>query len=95
VVETSRYAFTHKDVAAALVKAAGLHEGIWGLSVEFGIQAINIGVSNKPGPDLVPAAIIPIIGFGLQRFEEENGISVDAAEVNPPARKKPKQPQAR
>ena len=88
--ESSRYAFTHKEVAAALVKAAELREGIWGLSVEFGIQAANIGISTKPGPDMVPAAIIPIIGIGLQRFEEENALSVDASNVNPPPKGKPR-----
>lgn len=33
--------------------------------------------------DLKPTAVIPILELGLQKFEKENNLSVDAAEVNP------------
>lgn len=78
--ESSQITFTHKEVVSALVRASDLHDGIWGLYLEFGIGAANMG----PTPDDVnPAAIIPITKIGLQRFPNISTISVDAAEVNP------------
>jgi hypothetical protein len=32
-----------------------------------------------------PAAVIPVLEIGLQKFEKETNISVDAAKVNPGA----------
>jgi hypothetical protein len=82
------YVFKHKEIAEALVKHQGLHEGIWGIYVEFGIGAVNVGT---PDQNLVPAAIVPIVSIGLQRFEELNSLAVDAAEVNPAIKqRKPK-----
>ena len=70
----------HKQVAEALIKHHGLHEGIWGLFVRFGIAASNVGPDDS---QLVPAAIIPIVEIGLQKFAKETNLSVDAAKVNP------------
>lgn len=78
--ETTQIAFSHKEVVEALLRKQGIHEGIWGIYVKFGIQAANIGASSA---DLVPAAIIPVMNIGLQRFEEENNLAVDAGKVNP------------
>ena len=73
--------FSHKEVAAALIKEQDIHEGLWGIYIEFGIGAANIG--DTPGADVTPAAIVPVQKIGLQRFEEPNNLTVDAAEVNP------------
>ncbi|HEX3529167.1 MAG TPA: hypothetical protein VH988_19080 [Thermoanaerobaculia bacterium] len=79
--EISHVAFTHKEVAEVLVRHHGIHDGIWGLYIEFGIGAVNIGA----GPDdVTPAAVVPVLKIGLQRFQDLNAISVDAAKVNPP-----------
>ena len=80
MAEPTQIVFSHKEVVEALLKKQGIHEGIWGLYVKFGIKATNVGASSG---DLVPAAIIPILQLGLQVFEEENAIAVDAAKVNP------------
>jgi hypothetical protein len=32
---------------------------------------------------LLPAAIVPILEIGLQKFDKETNLSVNAAEVNP------------
>lgn len=81
MAEPRQLVFKHKEVVEALIRHQDLREGVWGLFVRFGIQAANIGASPA---DLMPAAIIPILEIGLQRFEQENNISVDAAKVNPP-----------
>ena len=74
--------FSYKEIAEILIKNQGLTEGIWGLYLKFGIQATNVAI----GPaNLAPAAIIPVLEMGLQKFEEENSMSVDAAKVNPPS----------
>jgi hypothetical protein len=80
------YKFDFKELATLMVKEKDIHEGYWGVYAEFGISAANAG----PDPDsLVPCALVPLIKFGLQRFENESSLSVDAAKVNPkPAPKK-------
>jgi hypothetical protein len=72
--------FSHQEVVEALIKQQGIHEGIWGLYVKFGIHASNVAFGS---PDLLPAAIVPIVEIGLQKFEDINNLSVDAAKVNP------------
>jgi hypothetical protein len=62
------------------VKAQDIHEGIWGLYIEFGLSASNVGPNEM---ELKPAAVIPILKLGLQRFPHENNLTVDAAKVNP------------
>ena len=71
---------SHKKVVEALLKFNGIHEGTWGLFVRFGLGASNIGENEQ---QLTPAAIIPVVEIGLQRFKNETNISVDAAKVNP------------
>ena len=64
----------------ALIQQQKIHEGIWGLYVEFGILAANIGPTQE---DVNPAAIVPIVKMGLQKFDQLSNIAVDASEVNP------------
>jgi hypothetical protein len=78
--ETSQFTFSFKEIVTALIKAQDIHEGIWGLFINFGLQATNIGPTDS---DLRPAAIIPALAIGLQKFEKETSLSVDAAKVNP------------
>ena len=92
MAESTQIVFTHKEVVEALLKRQGIHEGIWGIYVKFGIKGANVGASDS---DLMPAAIVPVLQIGLQKFETENNLSVDAAKVNPipskrAAAKKPK-----
>jgi hypothetical protein len=81
VPETRNIEFKYKEIAEALVLYNGLHEGLWGVALKFGIQGANIGTG--PGSELIPAAIIPILKIGLQRFDEPNNLTVDASEINP------------
>jgi hypothetical protein len=78
--EATQITFKHKELVELLIKNQGLHEGLWGLFVRFGLGASNIGASDD---QLQPAAIIPVLEIGLQKFEKETNISLDAAKVNP------------
>ena len=86
--ETPIVAFTYKEVAEALVKFNNLHEGHWGIYVEFGIGGANIS-QDPGGQNMMPAAIIPINKIGIQRFPQPNSLTVDAAVVNPTVVEKP------
>ncbi len=79
--ETKIIEFTLREVAKALVIDSDIQEGFWGIIFKFGIQGANL----SPGPedDLTPAAIVPILNIGLQRFDVPNNLTVDAAKVNP------------
>lgn len=80
MAEVTQYTFSHREVVEMLVKQQGLHEGIWGLYVRFGLGASNVGESAA---QIQPAAIVPVVEIGLQKFDKETNISVDAAKVNP------------
>jgi hypothetical protein len=80
MAEATQIVFSHKEVVEALLKKQGIHEGIWGLYVKFGIGASNVGASPT---DILPAAIVPVMELGLQKFDQENNIAVNAANVNP------------
>ena len=82
--KSTRITFTHKEVATAMLKQQGLHEGIWGIYVKFGIGAANVGASDST---VMPSAIVPVVEIGLQPFDKENNLSVGAAKINPKPRK--------
>lgn len=81
--ESERLLMSYQEIAEALVKQKGIHEGIWGIYVEFGIGAANIQHPQDPKGKIVPAAIVPAVKMGIQEFPEENSLTVDAAKVNP------------
>jgi len=80
--EASQYMFKHKEVVAALIKAAGVHEGKWQLIATFGLAAMNMGPNEA---EVSPGAAVAVSGIGIQRAEEGSPSSLvaDAAEVNP------------
>lgn len=80
MAEPTLITYSFKELATLLVKEQGLHEGYWGIYAKFGITAANAGPTDA---DLRPTALVPILELGLQRYEELNNLSVDAAEVNP------------
>lgn len=87
MAEASQFVFSFSELAEVLVKRQGIHEGHWGLFVKFGISAVNI---SGPDAKLLPAAIVPILEVGIQRFDEANSLTANAAEVNPSPNKKSK-----
>jgi len=84
MAEVKTYIFDYKEVAEALIKKQGIHEGLWGIYMEFGIAGANIHLG--PSADtVVPAAVVPVLKIGMQRFDKPNALTVDAAQINPPA----------
>jgi hypothetical protein len=80
--EATQYMFNHKELVEMMIKKQGIHDGIWSLSMRFGMQATNFGL-NPDGADILPTAIIPVMEIGINRVDKINNISVDAAQVNP------------
>ena len=77
-----RIVMTFQRVAEALIKANGLHDGIWGVCVEFGhVAGLNATLNDR----LLPSALVPILGIGLMQDEAVSDLAVDAAVVNPRA----------
>lgn len=80
--QLEEYKFSHKEVVEALIKQQGLHQGIWMLSIQFGIGAANVQNPDKP-LEVNPAAIVPIASIGLQKKNELSPLAIDASVVNP------------
>jgi len=80
--EAKNIVYDHRELAEILVKDQDIHEGPWGVYIEFAIQGANIS-TDPTGESLLPAAIIPVLKIGIQRFDKPNQLTVDAAIVNP------------
>lgn len=92
MAEQRQIAFTHKEVSEALVRYYGLEEGLWGLYIEFGISGANIGTDPANPDNILPAAIVPIVKIGVQRFDKPNSLTVDASSIK---RREPKERSSR
>lgn len=77
--------FTHKELAEILVKQQNIHEGLWGIVIEFAFAAglVPFPPSPEPNSNMVPAAIVPVGRIGIQKFDSANSVTVDASLVNP------------
>ena len=80
MAEAIRYDFKYPEVAIALIKQQDLHEGIWTVSLKFGIAAAFGGPTEA---EAVPTAMVPVLNIGLSKVDKEGLNSVDAAKVNP------------
>ncbi len=86
--EVKIYKFSYKEVAEALVKKQKIHEGLWAIYVQFGLQAGNVPFPARSDDPMVeetaiPSAIVPILSIGIQRVDKGTMLSVDASVVNP------------
>ena len=88
MAEANQILFDYKEVAEALIRKHNIREGLWGLYFEFGFGAANLG--DDASKVLTPTAIVSVRKLGLQRFPEENNLTVDAAKVNPASTKRQK-----
>jgi hypothetical protein len=83
MAEAKQIVFSHAEVAEALARLYGLTEGLWQLYMEFAIAGANVGA----GPmELNPAAIVPVVKFGLLRVEEPTNLTVDASKLGRPGK---------
>jgi hypothetical protein len=82
VPEISQYTFKYSEVIEALIKKAGLHEGKWQLTMNFGLGAANMGPSPN---EVVPGAAVAVVSLGLTKATPESppALTLDAAEINP------------
>ncbi|MGH9692478.1 MAG: hypothetical protein ACRD4C_15615 [Candidatus Acidiferrales bacterium] len=78
--EPTQISFRHSELAEILVKKQGIHEGVWGIYVKFGLQATNAGPTET---ELTPAALVGVMEIGIQKFDKESNLTVDAAKINP------------
>jgi hypothetical protein len=82
MAEPTEIMFNHKELVELMIKKQNIHEGIWMVSVKFGMQATNFGVAPD-GSDILPTAMLPVMAIGIHRADKMNNIAVDAALVNP------------
>ena len=85
MAEPSMILFSFQEVAELMIKQQGIHDGIWGIYIKFGIGAAN--ASDAAG-DLFPTALVPVKEIGLQKFDTPSNLTVDAAKVNPAPKEK-------
>jgi hypothetical protein len=85
--EAKNIVYDHKELAEILVKDQDIHEGLWGLYIEFGIRGANVS-TDQSGKSFLPAAIVPVMKIGIQRFDKSSSLTVDASVVNPAKKKK-------
>jgi len=74
------------EVIVALMQHLGLHEGIWGLNVEFGMGVGNFGTSKE---EARPSAFVQVLKLGLAHTKIEGPLALDASKVNPGPGNKP------
>jgi hypothetical protein len=75
------FAFDHKELATALIKQQGIHEGRWAVGFQFNFAAMNIGTADAEKP----AALVQVDKVLLIPFSENlpKWMAVDASIVNP------------
>lgn len=74
------YTFTHKELTALLVKAAGVKEGKWQLQVNFGFTAGNFGPDDQSvSPGAI--AIINHVAITKAKPDAPSALVVDAKDA--------------
>lgn len=82
MAEAKSFSYSLKDIVELLVRERGLTEGFWGPQAKFAFHAANVASPATPG-EMYPSAIVPLVEFGIQRFDEPNAFTVDAATLEP------------
>lgn len=77
---------SYHEVATALIKASGPHEGHWKVLVGHGptiTQQATFSGRAFPGNPTFMSCMVPIVQLGLIRVDEPDALSVDAKLINP------------
>jgi hypothetical protein len=80
--DANNHVFSHAELAELLIKRLDLHDGLWGVYLEFGLIGANVPLPPD-GEQFMPAAVCTVNKIGLQRFDKSSNLTVDAAVVNP------------
>lgn len=89
--EPTEYKFDLREVVEALIKRQGIHNGLWGVTVEFALAAAYIPAEGD-SKSLTPAGISLVERIGIRKVDEANSLTVDAALVNPEPRAMKRKP---
>ena len=85
-MKAEHHVLGHRELTEVLIREMGIHNGHWGIYVEFGVYGVNFQARESEAYD--PAAVVPVKQIGIQRYEKSNDMTVDAAKVNPLKRRK-------
>lgn len=81
--------FNWQEVAIALIKLKGIHQGHWRVGLQFDLHGATANIPlSKTSHTKVPAAFVPVINVNLKQVKAEDvdELTIDAAEVNPMSR---------
>lgn len=76
--EENRIKYSMHELTEILVKDQGLTEGMWMLSVEFRIGAVNSGIDDQ---NLAPTAMVPLVSVGLIPADKGSNLTIDASKL--------------
>jgi hypothetical protein len=86
MAEATQFSFDLREVATALIKQQGLHEGLWTLGFEFTFLA---GIMGPTPSNSTPSVLVQMSKLQLIRQDQlpppNPHLTVDAAEANPKA----------
>jgi hypothetical protein len=86
MAEATQYTFDFREVATAMIKQQGLHEGLWMVAFEVNFSA---GIIGQTPPTSMPGFLVQLTKLQLLRQDQipppNPHLTVDAAEVNPAA----------
>lgn len=74
--------FSVHDLLVALLRDQNIHEGHWGLTVQFEAKGAVVPVLGRPGENL-PGLAVAVSGVTLTPAPENESSAVDASLVNP------------
>ncbi|KPY92881.1 hypothetical protein AO069_03490 [Pseudomonas syringae pv. syringae PD2774] len=75
--------FSVHDLLVALLRDQNIHDGFWGLTVQFEAEGAAVPIAGKPGENL-PGLAVAVSGVTLTPATEGENGAVDASLVNPP-----------
>ncbi|MBH2042096.1 MAG: hypothetical protein I8H87_00865 [Comamonadaceae bacterium] len=84
----SQFTYSHKELVTLMLKDAGIHEGLWNLSVNFRLGAGAFGPTPE---EVAPSGFVSVDAVGIQKMEPKEGqpippLTYDAKELNPEAK---------
>lgn len=74
--------FSTHDLLVALLRDQNIHDGFWGITVQFEAKGTAIPVAGKPAENL-PGLAVAVSGVALVAAGDGESGAVDASIVNP------------